>query len=93
MDAKPLTKIQRERLTGLIAFGGTTSGRGAAPTLTALRQRGLLSISWASMREWVYTVTPAGYALVGMDKPGPDQAKRLAKALGLKADELTQDSA
>ena len=25
--------------------------------------------------------------------PRPDQAKRLAKALGLKADELTQDSA
>ena len=24
---------------------------------------------------------------------GPEQAKRLAKALGLKADELTQDSA
>jgi ribosome-binding protein aMBF1 (putative translation factor) len=25
--------------------------------------------------------------------PGPEQSKRLAKALGLKADELTQDSA
>ena len=25
-------------------------------------------------------------------KPGPDQAKRLAKALGLKVDELTQDA-
>jgi len=72
MDAKPLTKIQRQTLVDLIAYGGTTRGRGAQPTYAALRKRGLLSISWASMKEWVYTVTNAGYALIeaGADKNG-----------------------
>ncbi len=60
MDARPITKIQRQRLVDLIAFGGTTRGRGAAPTLTALRKLGLVTISWASMTNWIYTVTPEG---------------------------------